>query len=91
MKNKNSNVVPFLRHKLPEGVGASGNLKRIEYVALEALTAYVAYNQEIDQSVVKDMVLSKFGVNSYHQIHRDVYEEAIIFLVEFSKTKIMMH
>jgi hypothetical protein len=57
-------------------------LNRREVMAVTALLAYVAHNQNVKQEIVETMVEAEFGVNHVEKIQRLDFQRAVDFLID---------
>jgi len=57
-------------------------LNRREIMAVHALMAYVAHNQNVKQDLVETVVEAEFGVNHIAKIQRMDFQRAIDFLID---------
>lgn len=60
-----------------------------ELTSINALLAYVAYNQNVQQDTVKMIVEAEFGVEQVENLRRDDYMRAIEFLVDLKMDEVM--
>jgi len=60
-----------------------------ELKSVNALLAYVAYNQQVEQETVQAVVEARFGVDQVEKLPQKDYEEVIRFLVDLSMDEIL--
>lgn len=54
----------------------------IELQALSAMIAYVAYNQEVDETTVCEVLTAHYGVSEVKALPSRLYQNAIEYLVD---------
>lgn len=64
-------------------------LNRLEAESVATLIAYTAHSEEISESVVRDMVASRFYADDISKIHSRDYDSVVRYLVDFRPKEIM--
>lgn len=60
-----------------------------ELTSINALLAYVSYNQNVQQETVKTVMEATFGVDKVDHLRRDDYMRAIEFLVDLKMGEVI--
>ncbi len=64
-------------------------LNKIELQAVFGMIAYVAYNQNVDETTVCEVLTSHFGVNEVKALPSRLYQNAIEYLVDLKMNKVV--
>ena len=67
----------------------SSPINHLERTSIYALANYIAFESNICEEVVLDMVASKFGVENIGNIRHDNYDDVIRYLVDLSPKEIL--
>jgi len=68
---------------------AEKTLNEIELQAVFGMVAYVAYNQEVDETTVCEVLTAHFGVNEVKALPSRLYQNAIEYLVDLKMNKVV--
>ena len=60
-----------------------------ELISINALLAYVSYNQNVQQETVQMIVESEFGIDSIAHLRRDDYMRVVEFLVDLKMDEVI--
>jgi len=66
----------------------SSPINHLERTSIYALANYIAFESNLCEEVVLDIVASKFGVEKIGDIRRDNYDDAIRYLVDLNSKEI---
>ena len=65
-------------------LGAGDALNWRELLSVKAMTSYVAHNQNVPETQVKDFVAAAFAVTDIAGLRRDQFDRVIAFLVDLN-------
>lgn len=64
-------------------------LNQREVMSIYSMFAYVAYDQNVDQETVQEVLLARYGAKTIEDIQAHRYMDAIEFLVDLKMDKVV--
>ena len=70
--------------------GDNTPLNHLELTSIEALLAYTAHNRNVSEDVVREAVISRFGVDDVKKLPAHAFDAVIRFLVDI-QVELILH
>ena len=69
---------------------APSPLNKFELTSIQALLAYTAHDKNVSETLVREALATRFGVDDVQKLPSQAYDEAIRFLVDI-QVELILH